>query len=432
MLTMEVKQTSDKTVTAKDSWKDFMAGLASSIYVIKNVAAALKDMYGAMADANKQTFGQTNAAAGMGIGAKDFQSILNGGSLVGISPDVTQKGLQAFKAEMADIRATGTLNTAQATAMGILGLQIDKESQKSPQAGIADVVDAALKKAVKDGDPGAARVLATKAAGGASSLVDAMFDALMNKTSQERGFRTAEDLFSRGSQLNFTTNGGITGASQFTLSLDALTAALGSIGKEASGKVGGALTPLHDALTQWLIDNKAEIEQAINGLVDAIKDVTSLLRIIFPKQSAEDHLRNSNMFELSALSKKMVRKGSYDYDPSLLTEEERKRFYDLSIITGSMKGETPALTKLFDLMDIKYNEGRSISRASLSPPSVYISTGDPRTAREQVYSSNLFQQNPTKMELYVKLDKDLRAEGKIVDGSGKITVDRMNANSGTK
>jgi hypothetical protein len=271
MLTMEVKQTSDKTVTAKDSWKDFMEGLASSIYVIKNVAAALKDMYGAMADTNKQTFAQSNAAAGMGLSDKELQGALQGGSIIGISPDNMQKGLQAFKAEMSDIRATGTLNTTQGQTMGQLGLDISKESQKKPETAVADLVDAALARALKDGDPGKARVLLTKAAGGAAAVADAMFDALRNKNVQKQGYHTAEDLFNRGNSMNFLSGGGIAGATDFTLENNILLANLASIMSELCGDVGGVLAPYIKDLNTWLETNKPQIQDAIESLTNVIK-----------------------------------------------------------------------------------------------------------------------------------------------------------------
>ena len=335
MLTMEVKQTSDKSVAAKDNWATFMNGLATSIYTIKNVAAALKDMYGAMVGTNKLTFAQSNAAAGMGIGAKDFQGILNGGSAVGISPAVTQASLQAFKKEMSDIRATGNLNTGQGAAQALLGLHIADESKKSPQQGVTDIVDAALARAKKDGDPGEARVLLSKAAGGAAALAESMFDALRNPVTQARGLHKAEDVFNRGNSLNFMTNGGITGASQYTLSLDALNTATGSIGKEAAGDIGGALAPLNDTLTKWLLDHKDEIISDIQGIAGGVARIVSFLDSLVHKETPEETVKRKARDDEHELYTKWAHGEGGLSSPNISVKEGLQYMADMRIAFGA-------------------------------------------------------------------------------------------------
>ena len=55
MMEYEIKQTSDKTATAKNNWKEFVTGIAASVYILKTAASALKDMYNAFVQLNAQT-----------------------------------------------------------------------------------------------------------------------------------------------------------------------------------------------------------------------------------------------------------------------------------------------------------------------------------------------------------------------------------------
>jgi hypothetical protein len=295
MLTMEVKQTSDKTVTAKDSWKDFMEGLASSIYVIKNVAAALKDMYGAMADTNKQTFAISNAAAGMGMGTRETMTMLNAGNIAGINEKTMLASLQDMSGKMGAIM-TGKLSVEQGTAMGVLGLGIDTEKDKKAPAILSDIVNAALKQA-RALDPDerdyqskleSKRVWATQAGGDTAGM---FFDYLMNPNSS---IHSMGALLAAGAESTTLQEGGrpgaknaVRGAVGFSEDSSKLGNVAAGYGKDIAGDSGAALMGLVEKLTGWLKLNEPGIENVISRLTDGLKGLADLIALLFPAPTKE-------------------------------------------------------------------------------------------------------------------------------------------------
>jgi hypothetical protein len=292
MLTMEVKQTSDKTVTAKDSWKDFMVGLGASIYVIKNVAAALKDMYGAMADTNKQTFAISNAAAGMGMGTKETTTMLNAGNIAGISEKTMLASMQDMSGKMGAIM-TGNLSVAQGTAMGVLGLGIDTEKDKKAPAILSDIVNAALKQA-RALDPGerdyqskleSKRVWATQAGG---DTAGAFFDYLMNPNSS---IHTMGALLAAGANSNTfeeaRSKGDYSpalGATKFSENKAILDNETKGLKQDLYGDVGESLSKLLKKLADALKINEPIIEDAIHNLADIIQAFADFMGLFIPKK----------------------------------------------------------------------------------------------------------------------------------------------------
>ena len=149
MLSVEIKQASDKTAVAKNNWRDFIVGLAASIYTIKSVVGALKDMYdvlGNVLKVNKDTTTTAFTAAGMNISPiqlKEFQMM---GGLFGIKPEAMNAQAQQMADAMGMI-TKGFLDTNQALFMSFMNRDISTEMGKPAITVFQDIITSALAQA---------------------------------------------------------------------------------------------------------------------------------------------------------------------------------------------------------------------------------------------------------------------------------------------
>ena len=84
LLDAQIKTTGNHTRTATDAWANFTVKLASSIYIIKEVASALKGLFDNVAKSNQATLTTTLAAYTLGMKPNELQTFQNAFGALGI------------------------------------------------------------------------------------------------------------------------------------------------------------------------------------------------------------------------------------------------------------------------------------------------------------------------------------------------------------
>ena len=319
MMELEIKQTSDKTAVAKNNWKDFVVGIAAALYIIKDAAAALKEMYGAMVDINKGTMKTSFQANTLGMSPNDLQKTFNALGLFGISKEAAGSVVQDLGLKVGAIQG-GVLDQAQTLAFAKLGLDPSTLWGKKPTDIIDATVDAGVNMARKAGgrpqDVEYASSLINQILGGVGLTLTG---GLLSKEANDRGLWNMRDVEKEGARVTFTSpkvlSEGVTGA----LATARLDTAVGSVKQEAAGVIGGALAPIQDELTNWLISHKEEIYTLIKGIAEAIIDIDRIMKIIWPKDAGQK-AKTAAITDEAQLMKK------YNFDSTGLTPSDKMRF----------------------------------------------------------------------------------------------------------
>lgn len=140
--------------------------------------------------------------------------------------------------------------TAVKEATKILGLTFEDLNKQSPEKQFIAVLNAA--KNLEDQQ---------KAVAAADILLGAEANRIVGVLRQEEG--TIEDVIKRFKELNFLTDEGRKGATEFTKETGKLTTSIGSLGRQIFGLIGQALVPLLKSFNELIANNKELISKAL-------------------------------------------------------------------------------------------------------------------------------------------------------------------------
>lgn len=331
MMEYEIKQTSDKTATAKNNWKEFITGIAASVYILKTAASALKDMYNAFVQLNAQTLKVDFQAASMGMSPRDLQSVFNAGAILGISQGAMSGSVGQLSDKLGMI-TKGEMDPKQATYMGgFLGMNFSNEIDKNPVVVLGDVIQAGLNTArgLDKKDPHYQSKLDSIASIIGSLIGDAgrvLYEGLLSEPAHKLGLYNWSDLLNQGNKLNFQTKGGMEGAGEFSIADNELKTAWNSIMHELAGAMGEKLTPVIKELVNYLINHKADIESVITTIANVFGAFVHLGEYI----GKLFHYNPQVMRDLNSeadLSNVMLDNGMLAPNVSKMSEKDKRRFY---------------------------------------------------------------------------------------------------------
>lgn len=367
MMEYEIKQTSDKTATAKNNWKEFVTGIAASVYILKTAASALKDMYNAFVQLNAQTLKVDFQAASMGMSPRDLQSVFNAGAILGVSQGAMSGSVGQLSDKLGMI-TKGEMDPKQATYMGgFLGLDFSKEKDKNPVVVLGDIIQAGLNTArgLNKKDPEYQSKLDSVASIIGSLTGDAgrtLYEGLMSDPAHKLGLYNWSDLSKQGSLLNFQTNSGMKGAGGFSIADNELKTAWDSIMHELAGAMGDKLTPVIMELVNFLINHKADIEGVITTIANVFGAFVKLGEYIGKLFHFDSKVTNKINAEAD-VSEVMMDNGWISPNLSKMSEKDKRRFYidemtmgDFNPLNASMElASVPGWSSLFTQLQNKYN-----------------------------------------------------------------------------
>ena len=329
MLEYEIKATADRTQTASHNWRDFTVSIAASIYIIKEAAQALKDMYGAIADTNRITAGTVYQATGMGMTGHELQSAEIAGGLFGVNKGAMDSMLQQMSRKMGAIKI-GQLDVEQARDMALLndttGLDISKEMGKKSMDIEYDILRAALSaynKTDKSDTQEIEKIMGLVSTAGGEALVTILEGLINNKEE----FPTVESLRKKVEELNLTRDKSYKGAVGFDEANNELSAAWKSLMTDLAGTLGTALTPVIKDLVNFLITNKDAIHSAFDGIAHFVTVLLGLDKVSVARNEGDQLMQKA--------ANEYARTGK----PYVFTPKERSDLlYDVMTSHGNMWG----------------------------------------------------------------------------------------------
>ena len=259
MLEMEMKQTSDRTKVATNNWKDFVVGLAAAVYLIKQAAGALKEMYAAYIPVAALT---VNTGFEWGQSSTDVQYVQNFAKGRGIDDKQLVDALTKQHRIM-DLVSQGKLDESQVMNYHFLGLDWRQEKDKSP----TDLLKDLLKGYMNHPTPATAQNLQDVLGAGAVTAAQNMLTSGL----------TFDQAWQRAIAGTFTDNGSNKDAQGGFNAVDEFKMITDSIKTLGMSDFMAQITPLIKQLNQFLIDNKDLIKATLKDLTAILGDI---LRII--------------------------------------------------------------------------------------------------------------------------------------------------------
>ena len=267
MLEMEMKQTSDRTKVATNNWKDFVVGLAAAVYLIKQAAGALKEMYAAYIPVAALT---VNTGFEWGQSSVDVQHVQNFAKARGIDDKQLVDALTKQHRIM-DLVSQGKLDESQVMNYHFLGLDWRQEKDKSP----TDLLKDLLKGYMNHPTPATAQNLQDVLGAGAVTAAQNMLTSGL----------TFDQAWQRAIAGTFTDNGSNKDAQGGFNAVDEFKMITDSIKTLGMSDFMAQITPLIKQLNQFLIDNKDLIKATLKDLTailgDILKIIGTILGLVF-------------------------------------------------------------------------------------------------------------------------------------------------------
>ena len=269
MLEMEMKQTSDKTKVATNNWKEFVTGIAASLYVIKQVAAALKDMYNEYIPMAALT---VSTGFEWGQSSVDVQHVQNFAKNKGADPNQLVSALTEQHRKM-DLVSQGKLDESQVMSYHFLGLDWRQEMNKNPTELLRDLMIGYM----NNPTPATAQNLQDMLGPGAVKIAQGMLTAAPP-------YQKPTDIFNNNWNTaikdTFTDDKSNKGAQSGYFTLAEATTILDSIKTLGISDLMGDLTPAITELNKFLTDNKEAIKLALANLARILSDMLGVLGYI--------------------------------------------------------------------------------------------------------------------------------------------------------
>jgi hypothetical protein len=260
MLEAEIKHTGEKSKASTSDWKEFTTGLAASIYVIKSVAAAIKELYTSMSSTNAATTKMAALAAVLNVPVADIARVEKAAEIMGVDPSSVAGGLKEAGTTLGLIKQ-GKLSDEQAKAFTFLGMDYSKQFDKNPVQLFWSTLEAAQ---TKLNNPNLSQQehanvysnLQTILKGGAVELLST---AIASNLSVAK-------LKELAGKANVLDNKAVSGAVQSTMWGNADKAVIGSYMSQLWGEVGAQMAPALKGLFDYLTANKTDIKTLTTDL----------------------------------------------------------------------------------------------------------------------------------------------------------------------
>lgn len=197
-----------------------------------------------------------NMARAMGANINTVEAVASGIRGIGLDAEAVTDLYEEMNnkfGESAGIKELGPVTES----LGILGLEFGKLKKLSPDEQFRAITDAALK--MED---------ATQAQAAADILMGAEANKIIG-TLRLQG-KSMDDIIKNHEMLSFRTEKSRQGASAMAAEQAKTTKIMSSMGKEISGLIGSALTPLIEKFNTFMVNNKELISQNMSKLFDSI------------------------------------------------------------------------------------------------------------------------------------------------------------------
>jgi len=275
LLDAQIKTTGNHTRTATDDWANFTVKLASSIYIIKEVASALKGLFDNVAKSNQATLTTTLAAYTLGMKPNELQTFQNAFGAIGISGPAARATASNLGLAMGAI-SSGDMSTEQAKYMGLLGGDISQERNKNGTEVATDLVNLALRQLAAGVSAATITDRLRKASlgGGLDQVFGFLADAKNRKLFGINNMSDFLRYFGKGS--TYTTDKSMQQGSEGATALNAVNTTFGSQGQLFASTVGGDIAPALKDLFEYMIKNKSSISDAIKELAHDFAGVIEL------------------------------------------------------------------------------------------------------------------------------------------------------------
>ncbi len=270
-LEMKMKQQTDTSRAARNSWTEFTMGLASSLYVIKNVAEALEKMFGAMVKMNEQTAVTGLNAFKSGMTYETYlNQILGVGVIPGVDKNAFGKEMESANKLQQQALTAGKYDQNTATALALNGITNQSEElYKSTSQFIMDIFNSTLKKMRSDPKH-------------AQSYEQRLTDILGPQSSTVASYlyvtgQNYSDLIGKGQSIRATDTGTSKKSLLTATEVNEIQQRIEEFLKLFSVEGLEGLRPILDAINQSLIDNKDSI---ISGIKDFSTNLTVFSRVM--------------------------------------------------------------------------------------------------------------------------------------------------------
>ncbi len=276
LLDAQIKTTGNHTRTATDDWANFTVKLASSIYIIKEVASALKGLFDNVATSNQATLTTTLAAYTLGMKPNELQTFQNAFGAIGISGPAARATASNLGLAMGAI-SSGDMSIEQAKYMGLLGGDISQERNKNGTEVATDLVNLALRQLAAGVSAATITDRLRKASLGGG--LDQVFGFLADADNRKRfGINNMSDflrVFGKGS--TYTTDESMQQGSEGATALNAVKTSFSSIGQLFASQVGGDIAPALKDLFEYMAAHKTDIQAITKQLADLFAAILNFL-----------------------------------------------------------------------------------------------------------------------------------------------------------
>lgn len=253
--------------------------------VLQVAAAALSGVL--LTSVNRTTTEMNQLSKSVFIATDTIGAIAQVASLAGFSFESVIDLAEELNNKLGESKGIEEM-TAVKEATDILGLSFEKLNKQSPEEQFLAVLNAA--KMLED------QQLAVSAA---DILLGAEANRIVGILREEEG--TIEDLIARFRELNFLTEEGKEGATEFTRESGKLGDSLGSLSRQIFGLIGKALVPMLKLFNEVIAANKDAISEA---LLTFFENLNRILIVLAGSFGALLALRIPVLFALAATAVK--------------------------------------------------------------------------------------------------------------------------------
>lgn len=276
LLDAQIKTTGNHTRTATDDWANFTVKLASSIYIIKEVASALKGLFDSVATSNQATLTTTLAAYTLGMKPNELQTFQNAFGAIGISGPAARATASNLGLAMGAI-SSGDMSIEQAKYIALLGGDISQERNKTGTEVATDLTNLALRQLLAGHDSAATitdRLRKASLGGGLDQIFGFLADPNNRKVFGIKNMSDFLRVFGKGP--TYTTDESMQKGTEGATALNAVNTTFGSQWQLFASTVGGDITPALKDLFDYMVENKSSISDAIKELAHDFADALKL------------------------------------------------------------------------------------------------------------------------------------------------------------
>jgi len=250
---------------AANSSRALSRGLATAS---RRAAAASAAVVGVATIVNQSTAQQAGLAASVGKTVAELRGITGVAQSIGLEFDNVVDLQEEVINKFGEMAAAGELPQTAIEGLRGLGFAANEFLAVAGRADINELIDRGLQ-SVANGTRTIAEVQSgfDQIAGGEANKI---LGAALAQNAER-----IDELNAHYERLNFLTSEGQVGAAIYTRRFSDLKFTLSSLSREGFGRLGTAMAPAIESLTEFLVTNREIINARLGGAIDSIGDALS-------------------------------------------------------------------------------------------------------------------------------------------------------------